>query len=351
MFFEQLQNAVADISGRVLQPFSNFVSGPDNRWYFLYIAMSLLIGFSILLRSRYNARKTLASNLKTALTALFPSRVLLHRSSLLDYRYAVVNHVLTVTIIVYWVGAVGIFSDISFQLFAKLTILQGVGLEMGWLGAVLTVFIYAFAYDTSNFFQHYLQHKSPILWEFHKVHHSAEVLNPVTAVRTHPVSYMLSATITALVFGALNGLAFNLFAGQVAHYGVLAMNLFGLLFFTVGLYHLKHSHIWFTYPAFIKEVFASPSLHFIHHSDNPRHYDKNFGFVFNFWDKVFGSYYDPDDEEQYDLVFGISESEGRGEYRTVRQLYLTPFRRAWVRHIKPVIFRSRDLGRDVSQKG
>ena len=38
--------------------------------------------------------------------------------------------------------------------------------------------------------------------------------------------------------------------------------------------------------------FLSPSLHLIHHSNNPKHFDKNFGFVFVFWDKLFGTYLD-----------------------------------------------------------
>ena len=34
----------------------------------------------------------------------------------------------------------------------------------------------------------------------------------------------------------------------------------------------------------------SPSLHWIHHSDNPEHYDKNFGTSLPYWDRLFGTY-------------------------------------------------------------
>ena len=43
----------------------------------------------------------------------------------------------------------------------------------------------------------------PFLWEFHKVHHSAEVLNPITGFRSHPVDQVLDA----VVMGAMTGLA------------------------------------------------------------------------------------------------------------------------------------------------
>ena len=36
----------------------------------------------------------------------------------------------------------------------------------------------------------------------------------------------------------------------------------------------------------------SPSLHWLHHSDNSNHYDSNFGMNFCFWDKMFGTYLD-----------------------------------------------------------
>lgn len=40
--------------------------------------------------------------------------------------------------------------------------------------------------DFSLFFGHMLFHRIGAFWEFHKVHHSAEVLNPLTIYRMHP---------------------------------------------------------------------------------------------------------------------------------------------------------------------
>jgi len=335
MIIERFQEVITENWHRVSEPLRNFSHGYGDRWFFGYLLVSLLFAFLIVTYRNRDPEKSWQENLRITAQKLFDRRVLLHRSSLLDYRYAFVNHIFSACILVYLITAVGVFSTLFFNLFSQFTLFEGVGLEMGWAGFALTIFIYAFGYDTSNFFQHYLQHKVPILWEFHKVHHSAEVLTPVTAVRLHPVPQLIAATISAMVFGCLNGLGFNLFSGRAAEYSLLGANLFALLYYTVGLYHLKHSHVWVRYPNWIKEVFASPCLHLIHHSDNVRHYDKNFGFVFTFWDRIFGTYYDPKEEEQHELVYGISKSEGRDEYSTVRQLYLTPFRRAWELHLKP----------------
>ena len=47
--------------------------------------------------------------------------------------------------------------------------------------------------DIGHYISHYIQHKVPFFWEFHKVHHAAEVLTPVTAFRAHPVESILDS--------------------------------------------------------------------------------------------------------------------------------------------------------------
>lgn len=44
-----------------------------------------------------------------------------------------------------------------------------------------------------------------MLWEFHKVHHSAQVLTPITVYRMHPVDELLTGLSTALTVGAATG--------------------------------------------------------------------------------------------------------------------------------------------------
>lgn len=337
MFFEQFEGITEGILTRFTRPAQNIFLDFDYRWFVGYLFLATLTAFLIIFFRNIDPRQNWSENLKNASSRLFARHIFLHESARLDYRYAIVNHLTTSAILVYLIVAINVMSGAFYGLFNGLALFDGLNVTVGWVGAVLIVLLYAFAYDTTNFFQHILQHKVPILWEFHKVHHSAEVLTPVTAVRLHPVAQLVAATVGAMVYGSLNGLMYNIFAGETAQYSLFGANLFALLFYTVGLYHLKHSHVWFTYPRFIKDVFASPSLHLIHHSNDPRHYDKNLGFVFTFWDRVFGTYYDPKPEDREGLVLGISESEGRDEYCTVKQLYLTPFKRAWKYHLKPAL--------------
>ena len=55
---------------------------------------------------------------------------------------------------------------------------------------------------------------------------------------------------------------------------------------------LGHSSLKVIYPKPLSLIYMSPALHLIHHSNNPDHYDKNFGIKFTFWDKLFNTYLD-----------------------------------------------------------
>jgi sterol desaturase/sphingolipid hydroxylase (fatty acid hydroxylase superfamily) len=54
--------------------------------------------------------------------------------------------------------------------------------------------------------------------------------------------------------------------------------------------------------------FVTPRYHHIHHSSDPDHYKLNLGNNFTFWDRLFGTYLDPDRLETREIAFGIDET-------------------------------------------
>ena len=52
----------------------------------------------------------------------------------------------------------------------------------------------------------------------------------------------------------------------------------------------------------------SPSLHWLHHSNNPKHFDSNLGSVFSIWDRIFGTYLSEKHIKEIS-GFGIDNSE------------------------------------------
>lgn len=190
-----------------------------------------------------------------------------------------------------------------------------------------TVFTLAFATveDGAVFFRHWLQHKIPFLWELHKVHHSAEVLTPLTSIRGHPLMIFLDALPNSLALGTLSGLFLYLFPHGISAITLLGANVISMAQHSIGVQHLQHSHVWFSFPAPINRWLVSPAVHRVHHSKNPAHYDKNFGLLFTFWDRMAGTFYLPDESECDAISIGL-EDQDQARLRSIWQLYINPLR-------------------------
>ena len=237
---------------------------------------------------------------------LLPRDVFLHRSAIVDYKYFVINALgLALIISPILLGAPAV-ADLTRSVLAPLAGAEGLGLIPGagdHLGYTLVMII---AMDSAVFFAHYLQHKVPALWEFHKVHHSAEVLTPLTLYRTHPVEIFCAGMRHGLVMGLVTGVFFYAFRGQISGFDILGVDAAGFLFNFLGA-NLRHSHVPISYGPF-EAIFISPKQHQIHHSRAREHFDKNFGSCFAFWDRLFGTFYSSESAAKT-LEFGLSARE------------------------------------------
>ncbi|GAA3940969.1 sterol desaturase family protein [Litoribacillus peritrichatus] len=175
------------------------------------------------------------------------------------------------------------------------------------------------AEDFSRFLLHWCMHRVPCLWNIHKVHHTAEVLTPVTLYRSHPLELLLAAWRNLLVVGGVSGVFLFLFEGQISTWEVLGVDLLGMLF-NLAAANLRHSHIRLSFGGF-ESIFISPRMHQVHHSRARHHYDKNFGSCLSIWDRLWRTYYQPADHEQ--CKFGV---EGESSTRLIHH-YLMPFRK------------------------
>lgn len=294
---------------------------PGQRFFWLFLLASVAVAIAICLLS---LPKGTGAPAEKALETAFPKDVFLHRSALLDYRYAAINSILSVLIVVATGFATVVVTQWTAAALGALSGLDAPPVEAGLVVGLIYAFLALAAFDTGNFFAHYLQHKVPALWEFHKVHHSAEVLTPITVLRMHPIDDMITGALHALTFGVSNGVMLSLYGGPVTQVSVLGTNVFFFVYF-ISAYHLRHSHLWVMFPRGVRAIFSSPALHLIHHSRAERHWDKNFAPVFTFWDWLFGTLYQPEGREDFEV--GIA-AEDTAELQTVGELYLTPVRKA-----------------------
>jgi len=299
-------------------PLTHFFQ-PGSRSFVAYLATSLVVALIIHFRESSKLH-----SLNRPLQKILPAAVYTHHSAKVDYLYFITNSILYSVIMVPFVGLGGTVSGlVQSVLDSFMTPSVMVGLSP--LSATLFFsLIYALVADFGTFFSHYLSHRIPLLWEFHKVHHSAEVLTPITVYRMHPLDDVITMIVIGLLTGVTDGIARFFITPEISIYTVYGLGIASFLFFLTG-YHLRHSHVWLSYGPVLSKILISPAQHQIHHSKAPHHWNKNYGFIFATWDWLFGSLYVPKQRE--DIEFGI----GNGEehlYSSALKLYILPFKKA-----------------------
>lgn len=155
--------------------------------------------------------------------------------------------------------------------------------------AAMPVYIIAFfALDFAGYWVHRLQHVSNFFWNGHIVHHSSEEFNLACALR-QSISSIVKTFAIFLLPAAVLGVPHEVIAV------VAPLHLFAQFW-----YHTQHINKM----GWMENIIVTPSHHRVHHAINPVYLDKNYGQIFIFWDKWFGTY----QEELKDVppVYGIT---------------------------------------------
>lgn len=302
-----------------MEPTRYFVD-PNERLFVLYLGTSLFCAAIVFALAR---RRQVAGTPRRFLAYLFPREVYLHPSAMADYKFFVIDRILSFLAIPFFVVLSVLIAGPTFRLLETVFGPADVAiLPRGVPTTLLITLVTVLLIDLALWWIHYLHHRIPLLWEFHKVHHSAEVMTPITAYRMHPVEIILNFNLTNLVGGVSFAVFQYLTAGAVITYEVVGVNVVMFLFYVVG-FNLRHSHIPMTYPRLVSYLFVSPWMHQVHHSQEKRHIDKNMGFIFSLWDWMFGTLYIPARDEKFAL--GLDSGEA-SKFHNVGALYLLPFR-------------------------
>lgn len=156
-----------------------------------------------------------------------------------------------------------------------------------WLGLAYAAVLFL-AWDLSRYALHRAMHASPLLWAFHQVHHSAEVLTPLSFHRMHPVESALYTLRGVLVGGALAGVAFWLFRGAARPTELFGVHVFGLAL-NAATGNLRHSHLWLSFGPRWERWWLSPAQHQLHHGELPTENQVNYGTWLAIWDRLGGT--------------------------------------------------------------
>ena len=306
------------------------------------LAAALAIAALFFAWQRYRRGRRI--RLKTIWRALFPRRILAHRSNQIDFFYFCFN--------VFLFGIVFGWAVLSYQ-FISNGIIAGLVALIGpvspsalpaWFSRTVITLMLFLAYELGYWFNHWLSHKVPVLWEFHKVHHTAEVLTPLTNFRVHPVYSWIFANILAFAAAVANGFGNYMFGDTTYQYALNDTNII-LVLFIHAYVHLQHSHMWISFRGALGRIFISPAHHQVHHSGNPKHFNKNFGSCLALWDWMFGTLYVPEKERE-PLTFGFPDQP---DAHTLKGELVAPLVNA-AAHFKPLLPKAADGAVPVAER-
>lgn len=156
---------------------------------------------------------------------------------------------------------------------------------------------------------HFIEHKVKFLWQFHVIHHTDQHVDTTTANRHHPgESVIRFAFTTAAVFivGAPIGLIF--------------------LYQSVSLVLTQFNHSNLKMPTWLDNmlvlVICTPNMHRVHHHYRQPYSDTNYGNIFSFWDKIFGTYIVVDNSK---LKYGVDTYMDKEQTESIWGMLKIPF--------------------------
>ena len=156
---------------------------------------------------------------------------------------------------------------------------------------------------------HWIEHHIQWMWQFHVIHHTDQHVDTTTANRHHPgesVIRFIFTTAAVLVVGAPIWLIF--------------------LYQTLSVILTQFNHSNLKIPNWLDRgmrlVICTPNMHRSHHHYRQPYSDSNYGNIFSFWDRIFGTYIIVDNSK---LVYGVDTYMDKKEANNVMDLLKIPF--------------------------
>jgi sterol desaturase/sphingolipid hydroxylase (fatty acid hydroxylase superfamily) len=162
--------------------------------------------------------------------------------------------------------------------------------------------------DLWMYLWHRANHRLPLLWRFHQVHHTDPAMDATTTLRFHPGEILLSSLLMAILVLVLG-------------IGLAELTLYKALMLIVILLHHSNVALPDGVESQLRRLIVPPSMHRVHHSRIPSETDSNYGSIFSFWDRLFGSYRIRGDVAA--IEFGTGYRDGP-EWQSLPQLLRLP---------------------------
>ena len=156
---------------------------------------------------------------------------------------------------------------------------------------------------------HRYAHKSSFLWRIHRVHHCDVHLDASSALRFHPLEMIANIAFVVPII-----MVCGLSPGILLIYECVEI--------IVGI--MTHTNL--RVPNAVEQIasplLVTPGLHRRHHSADQARADSNYGNVFSFWDRLFGTYCSEPTEKSRTVEVGLEDVSGEQAGDFICQLKL-----------------------------
>lgn len=210
------------------------------------------------------------------------------------------------TIVVNFVLAGGLLWTANYAFEKQWGILNLVAEGNIWVSAIVGLLLLDFI---GAYFAHWIQHRIPVLWRFHLIHHTDTFVDTTTANRHHPGESFIRFVCTllaVLIAGAPMWLVF--------------------LYQSLSVVFSQFNHANIVLPkkidTFISYFFVSPNMHKVHHHYVLPYTDTNYGNIFSFWDRLLGTFATL---EQSKIKYGVDSHQNIMQHNNLQFMLKIPF--------------------------
>jgi sterol desaturase/sphingolipid hydroxylase (fatty acid hydroxylase superfamily) len=146
---------------------------------------------------------------------------------------------------------------------------------------------------------HRMAHDVPVLWRFHRVHHSIREMDWLAANHLHPLDETFIRSVAVLPLYALG-------------FGRVTLGAFVVVITLQAIF--IHANVRFDF-GWLRWVIATPQYHHWHHAREPHAYNSNYAGEFPVLDAVFGTLYLP--ANRWPAQYGVDDTEPVGYLRQI----------------------------------
>jgi len=316
--FSDIANQVAEALWNAVLPGS---PGASLSWELLLLTVLMTLGFWVFRKGRGAKGADGRERHAGLLEYVLPKAIYTHQSAKVDIGLYLLDKAMMPIWVLLFLGSVAPFVEKS-TIGAMQTLFgdsPAITPNIAWqLVYGLVTILMA---DMIFYWTHYMMHKTEIGWAIHKVHHSAEVLTPLTRPREHFIAgpiWAFGPAVGVTLSAAIFAWVFN---GDITRITVYNVGIFSMLYALNG--NFRHYHVSFRYPRWLEYWLQSPGMHHTHHSYLEKHWDSNLGLVTSVWDRMMGTLYIAEKYEE--TPWGLAPKD-QARYTTLADNLMTPFK-------------------------